>query len=385
MIYLSLFCFIITMFMIVIGNIMPAKDKYKLDKKVKKDPQIAILIPARNESKVIEDLLKSITIQSHKINAKDVYIIIENPNDPTTKIAKKYHMNILLRQKLNLKSKGYALQEAIENIKKTYDLYFIFDADNILDENYIKNMLKAYNEGFPLALGYRSLKNKTNAISISSWLTFILINEIRNKNSLKKNENILFSGSGFYISGTLINKWQTFPFHSLTEDYELSLYASLNNIPTKYQNDAIFYDEAPTSYQVSITQRSRWIKGYFYNYFNYLPKLLKQSLKNINNPRSNYKMALGVFAFIIPFFGIFFLLLNYIPFWLFLIFLYLFGLLLTLVLLIKTNRTLKLSFKLYIEVLLYHPIFLLSYLHAFGKFLFQKDLEWSIIEHKERK
>ena len=60
-----------------------------LPKKQKEASNFSILIPARNESNVIEDLLKSIKNQSEKINFENVYIIIENKSDKTIKIAKK--------------------------------------------------------------------------------------------------------------------------------------------------------------------------------------------------------------------------------------------------------------------------------------------------------
>ena len=69
-------------------------------------------------------------------------------------IAKKYNANIIIRQKLELKRKGYALMEAIEKITKTknYDAYFIFDADNILDKNYISEMNKSFMSGYDIGI-----------------------------------------------------------------------------------------------------------------------------------------------------------------------------------------------------------------------------------------
>ena len=75
-----------------------------------------ILIPARNESQVIEQLLISIEKQTKKINSKDVYIIVESKEDPTVEIVKKHNMNIIYRKDLTKKRKGYALDDAITEI-----------------------------------------------------------------------------------------------------------------------------------------------------------------------------------------------------------------------------------------------------------------------------
>ena len=125
-------------------------------------PHCAMIIPARDESKVIEGLLRSIQKQTQPISMKDVYIIVETLDDPTIQIANHYEAQILLRTNLELKRKGYALDEGIKQILKQgnhYDLYFIMDADNILDPNYLKEMIRTYQAGYDIGIGYRNSKN----------------------------------------------------------------------------------------------------------------------------------------------------------------------------------------------------------------------------------
>ena len=203
------------------------KNILNLEEERKKNPKIAILIPAKNESKVIESLLVSIESQTTKVENQNVFVIVENSQDKTIEIVKKHQMSYFIRKKCNLKTKGYALQELIEDLeeKKLYfDCYFLFDADNILEQDYIEKMLLDYQKGYTISTGYRALKNKNHYFPICAGLTFFLINELRNKKSLVNKGNIILSGTGYYIHGRLIREWKTFPFHSLTEDYESSLY-----------------------------------------------------------------------------------------------------------------------------------------------------------------
>ena len=119
----------------------------------------AILIPARDESRVIDGLLTSIDNQTRKINSKDVYVIVESMSDKTVDITRKHNMNIVLRHDLTKKRKGYALDDAVKEILSKnirYDAYFIFDADNVLDKNYIKEMEKSINKGYDIGIGYRN-------------------------------------------------------------------------------------------------------------------------------------------------------------------------------------------------------------------------------------
>ena len=102
------------------------KRDINLSIKDNKETKFSILIPARYESKVIENLLISLNKQTVKVNPKDVFVIIESLEDKTYEIVKKYHMNIILRKKLDLKRKGYALEEAFNYLKeknKIYDSY----------------------------------------------------------------------------------------------------------------------------------------------------------------------------------------------------------------------------------------------------------------------
>ena len=365
------------------------KNKIHLETKRVKNPKIAILIPARDESKVIEPLLKSILDQSISIPPEHVYIIVEKETDPTIAIAKKYHMQYFIRQKLDLKTKGYALQELIEDLEKKkeyYDLYFILDADNILDKDFIRYMLEDYQAGYAISTGYRALKNRNHYFPISAGLTFYFINEIRNRNASKKNGSMLLSGTGYYIHGEYIKKWQTFPFHSLTEDYESSLYYALNNISTHYQPQAIFYDEQPENYRKSIVQRSRWIKGYFKNYLAY-QKLFKEKLrKHPENKGAIIGMRIGVLPALCIVLGLLLLLgvniTNAHSFFVLIAFIYLVLVIVTAYILALVSKSLQLNKKLYLQVLFYHPIFLISYVHAFLRAIIKRNLNWEVIKHE---
>ena len=231
------------------------------------NPKFAVLIPARDESKVIEGLIKSIKDQTFNINMNDVYVILEDINDYTCDIASKYGATTIVRKNLELRRKGYALDEAVKFILdsgKKYDAYFIFDADNVLDKDYFRNMNETFFNGYDIGIGYRNTKNgNDNVVAACSTLTFSMINTLGNLQKNKDSRNVTISGTGFYIKGSFIEKWKGYPFHTLTEDYELTLYSSLNEMTSFYNDKAMFYDEQPTSFKVSLDQRTRWIRGFF--------------------------------------------------------------------------------------------------------------------------
>ena len=368
------------------------------------NPSIAVLIPARDESKVISNLLESIKKQTYKIDSKDIYIIVESKKDKTVEIAKERNINIIYRKNLtNRRRKGYALDDAIKEIlknKKHYDAYFIFDADNILDRNYFKEMVKSYKKGYDIGIGYRNTKNGNSSIfSACSSLTFSMINTFSNNYKMKHNITLTVSGTGFYIKGKILEDLGGYPFNSLTEDYELTLYATLNDLTSTYNTKAKYFDEQPTDYNTTITQRTRWVKGYFDSRSKYYPLLRNKATRKDNNYPSVYVSLVGVKPYVLLVISVILYLLNLVfriisnsiikievynlllQFLVIVLAIYLVLLIFTGVLLIKEKDNLRLNRKMKIKSLFFNPLFLASYvkcLYLANKF---KDLAWEKIEH----
>lgn len=383
---------------IITISILTLLYKYLIMKKNTNYPQkeknghnYAILIPARNESLVIEKLLISIENQTKKIKPEDVYVIVETKKDKTVSIVEKHKMTIVYRKNLNKKRKGFALDDAIKEILKSnkkYDAYFIFDADNILDKNYIKEMTKSFDEGYDIGIGYRNTKNSKNLVSAASALTFSMINTIGNKRKSKYTNNLIISGTGYYIKGAIIESWKGFPFNSLTEDYELSLYSILNNLTTTYNDSAIYYDEQPEIFDVTIIQRSRWVKGYFDARRNYIHKIRKSISKKDKNYASKITALIGVNPLITLIIGILLLLIDSITSFknfiisLLIIFILIYITLIIFTYIIIKKEENKLDIKVSkILLIFYNPFYLLSYIYCLYIAITKKDLGWQEIKH----
>lgn len=401
--FISFILIIIGLVIVIINNFISRKNKnYPIKRNDGHD--FCILIPARYESLVIEDLLSSIKKQSYKINMKDVYVIVESKEDETVNICKKYNATVIIRKHLELKRKGYAIDEAVKDIlasKKHYDAYFIFDADNILDKDFIKNMIPIYDKGYDLASGYRNCKNgNKSVVAASSALTFSVVNTLFNNMKNKKTRNITFSGTGFYVRGYLIEKWGGYPFHTLTEDYEISSYAVLNNLTTYYNIKSIFYDEQPVKYKDTINQRIRWIRGYFDVRKIYTKKILNSIGKDNVNNGSKIDETVGIIPYIIMIIGLVILLISNVfniifdlilnngnlkfdllKLLLFFCIVYFVLFILTFIVLLFERNKIDLNFKSKLKVLFYNPFFMFSYIPCAIKALTKKEVKWTKVEH----
>lgn len=402
MLFIYILCLILVAISLIIfisNRILESENNNHPIKEEKKKPDFCILIPAKDESKVIRGPLDSIKNQTYKINMQNVYVIVEDIKDPTVNICKEYKCNYIVRKHLELKRKGYALDEAIKQIKKEYDAYFIIDADNILDKDFFKYMSKVYQKGYDIGVGYRDNKNwSSNVISACSGLVFTIANNI-NKRKNKTNENITITGTGFYIKGNIIKEFGGYPFHEITEDYELTLYATVHKLTTCYEERAIFYDEQPTTLKASIKQRIRWIRGYFNARVNYLPQLKEKIFDNQMNYGSVYKEIMWLrpililaLAFVIFYLAIIinqiYMLIKstYDPSSLILGLIvigitYLVMMFFTIYQLISERKHIKVKNSLKVKIILYNPIFLLTFIYCAIAAIVKKNITWERIEH----
>ena len=402
MLFIYILCLILVAISLIIfisNRILESENNNHPIKEEKKKPDFCILIPAKDESKVIKGPLDSIKNQTYKINMQNVYVIVEDIKDPTVNICKEYKCSYIVRKHLELKRKGYALDEAIKQIKKEYDAYFIIDADNILDKDFFKYMSKVYQKGYDIGVGYRDNKNwSSNVISACSGLVFTIANNI-NKRKNKTNENITITGTGFYIKGNIIKEFGGYPFHEITEDYELTLYATVHKLTTCYEERAIFYDEQPTTLKASIKQRIRWIRGYFNARVNYLPQLKEKIFDNQMNYGSVYKEIMWLrpililaLAFVIFYLAIIinqiYMLIKstYDPSSLILGLIvigitYLVMMFFTIYQLISERKHIKVKNSLKVKIILYNPIFLLTFIYCAIAAIVKKNITWERIEH----
>lgn len=352
--------------------------------------KFAILVMARDESAVIEELLKSIAQQSVKVRRRDVYVVVEDAKDPTVELVRKYKMSVLVRQKLNLRRKGYALMEALEQVTpQGYEAYFIVDADNVLDRDFIKELRQTYAAGYDIGIGRRMLKNQDNAVAVGSGLIFTILNVVSNRRRTRHELNCNVSGTGFYISGRVLNQLGTFPFHTLTEDYELSLYATVHNLTTAYNERACFYDEQPTTLRQYFAQRSRWVKGYLEARKLYVGKLWRRLKRQNYNFVSAYTALVGIYNLLLLIIGLVLLavvlVLDSVWGWWGLLGLagLIYAVLAVLTIyLLWVERSWQVPFGLRLRTVLVNPLLLAIYVPCLIRAVLVREMKWEKIEHK---
>lgn len=238
-----------------------------------------VLIAARNEESVIGQLIDSIRNQDYPAELVDIFVAADNCDDRTAEIAAEHGAFVYRRENKELIGKGYVLHFLLKKIREEhsdthYDGYFVFDADNLLSPNYITEMNKVFSSGNKVVTGYRNSKNfGDNWITAGYGLYFMRDCEYLNCPRDYLGVGCTVSGTGFLFADSLLTEgWNWF---LLSEDMEFTADMVVRGEKIAYCGDAVLYDEQPRSLRQSITQRSRWIKGYFQVTENYFSDLLR--------------------------------------------------------------------------------------------------------------
>lgn len=236
------------------------------DKKTK----FAILVAARNESKVISGIFESLKKQTYNPEYFDVWAIVEDPKDKTIKIAEKYGYKTFLRDKLDesRKTKGFAIQECIDYFMRNeihYDAYMIFDADNLLEPRYIEVMNDLRQSGVKVGLGYRNFTNASeNWLTCCSATMFSYMNQITSKGRSYLFHKATLMGTGYYIDSSIIEDIGGWIFTGMTEDIQLSAYCVYHDVYMRYYPLVQFFDEQSPKFKDVHNQHLRWLAGYFH-------------------------------------------------------------------------------------------------------------------------
>ena len=363
---------------------------------VNKKHKFILILPAHNEEAVIGNLISSLKELDYPKDLYDIQVIADNCSDNTEKIARDMGTKVFVRTETdpNKKTKGYALQAFLKTLlsdkNMDYDAFCVFDADNIVDKNFLNVMNKHLCQGEEVVQGYRDIKNPTDSwISAGYAIFYWMMNRFYHLARYNAGLSPLINGTGFMVKFDAIREtgWNT---NTLTEDIEFSLKTIIQGKKLGWAVDAICYDEQPVKFGPSWSQRSRWTMGHIQCLREYTGELAKAANENktlmnldgllymfgsipmfiisivllvinaivyLNKGMTSTAFAINILRFVVP---TFFLPIG-----------------VALIIMVIDKKPIAKMWK----GLLMYPVFLGSWLLINFKCLFQKNTTWDKIEH----
>ena len=257
-----------------------------------------LIIPARNEEAVVGNLIKSIQKNKYPQNKLQIFVIAHNCTDNTAKIARDLGATVYEYNNPQECTMGYAFKYLFQQIERdygtqSYDGFILFNADNILAENYIEKMNDAFvaHGKRDVITSFRNSKNfGENVMSACYGLYFVYgcLFESRGRSICGCSTRV--QGTGYVINSELVKDgWK---YVTLTEDWEFTADQLIEENNIYFCDEAVFYDEQPTTFKVMWRQRVRWCRGRWLVCLARLKDLLKSLFKPKKKEGNKNKFSL---------------------------------------------------------------------------------------------
>ena len=242
--------------------------------------RFAILIPAHNEERLLPDLLASLATLDYAADRCRVYVVADNCTDRTAEIARAAGVRVYTRFNAAL-GKGYALQWLIEQINaagERYDACVILDADSVVSSSLLQVMDALLRQGADAIQGYYAVRDMTATWSGNiRFAALTLLHYLRPLGRQVLGLSPGLKGNGMCFTAQVIER---FPWSaSLTEDIEYHANLILAGRKVVFAPDAIVWAEMPGKLRDSHTQNVRWERGRLQMVRTYVPRLLRQGIR----------------------------------------------------------------------------------------------------------
>lgn len=240
-----------------IASLFYKQQKYSDNGNIKK---IAVLIPGYKEDEVIVEVANAALEQDYPSTYYDVVIIADSFQEETISALKTLPI-IVIEVSFEKSTKSKALNKAMATLERDYDIAVVLDADNVMANDFLKQVNAAFEYGFTAVQGHRTAKNTNN-----SWAILDAISEEINNNIFRKGHRVLGLSSAIIGSGMA---FQYDYFKTLMAsatavggfDKEIELKMLKEGHTIVYLNDAVVFDEKIQKAEVFGNQRRRWLSA----------------------------------------------------------------------------------------------------------------------------
>ena len=208
----------------------------------------AILIAARNEEAVLPHLLDSIAAQDYPAELLTTFVVADNCTDRTAQVAQDRGARVFVRNNRTQVGKGYALHFLLDKLQQTegldrFDAFLVFDADNLLQPDYVTEINRTCSDGYEAFCGYRNTKNFGSSWVSAGYALWYLHDSVHlNQSRMLLGTSCAVSGTGFGFTRQLLERCGGWSFFTLTEDIEFNTWCATRGVRIGYCPSAMVFD-----------------------------------------------------------------------------------------------------------------------------------------------
>lgn len=245
-------------------------------------PRVAVLVPAHNESSVINATLKSICPQL--LEGDRLLVVADNCTDDTAELARAAGAEAVERQDEHRRGKGYALDFGVRHLAgDAPEVVIIVDADCQVSERSIDHLARrCISAGRPVqALDLmRAPAGAGLKVQVAEF-AWRVKNLVRPRGWARLGWPCQLMGTGMAIAWRDLASVDLATGH-LVEDLKMGLDFCRNGKPPLFCPHAQVTSYFPRSDEGLSTQRARWERGHLGVLLGDAPKLLAESISRRN-------------------------------------------------------------------------------------------------------
>ncbi|MEM4653018.1 MAG: glycosyltransferase family 2 protein [Candidatus Nezhaarchaeales archaeon] len=228
-------------------------------------PTISIIVPVKDEEKVVGRLLEALLKLDYPPEKREIVIVEDGSKDRTVEICEEYVRKfpgqVKLIHKPTSSGKPPALNYALKHVKG--DIVAFFDADSVPKPDALKRAIAYFSDPSVAAVQGRlfSINADENMLTkLASYGEIIWCEAyLRGRDSLGL--FVYLRGSCQFIRRDVLMKLNGFDEKCLSEDMELSIRLTRNGYRIRYATDVRSWQETPSKLRELFKQRTRWYRG----------------------------------------------------------------------------------------------------------------------------
>jgi len=228
-------------------------------------PTVSILVPVKNEEKVVGRLLKALLNLDYPSQKAEIILIDDGSTDKTIEICKGYVAKRPDRIRLLHRSISDGKPSALNyGLKYAHgEIVATFDADNVPESDTLLKAVEFFEDSSVDAVQGTICSINADENMLTKFLSYEAAVRFKaymqGKDVLKLFVHL--AGTCQFIRRNVLMKIGGWSKESLSEDMEISARLTKNNCTIRYAPDIRSWEENPSTLSQLLNQRLRWYRG----------------------------------------------------------------------------------------------------------------------------
>jgi cellulose synthase/poly-beta-1,6-N-acetylglucosamine synthase-like glycosyltransferase len=249
-------------------------------------PIVSILVPVKNEEKVVGRLLGALLNLDYPSQKVEIILIDDGSTDKTIEICKEYAVGHHDRIRLLCRSASDGKPSALNyGLKHAHgEIVATFDADNVPEPDTLLKAVEFFVDPSVDAVQGTICSINADENMLTKFLSYEAAVRFR---AYLQGKDVLrlfvhLAGTCQFIRREVLTKIGGWSEESLSEDMEISARLTKNNYTIKYAPDMRSWEENPSTLGQLMSQRLRWYRGCLDAALKYGKLVRKPTLRSID-------------------------------------------------------------------------------------------------------